>query len=261
MYAPSPLTRRGLLLIAAGACVEPWNRLYAASDFWNKKEPSQWSGEEIGKLVTRSPWAHEVTVSSQQRAKGGGNPGGSRGGGGGGGMGRGGRGGGGGMGIPNSTTGRSGGTGMPGGGGAGMEFRGVVCWESAKPVMEAKKGALPEAFAKHYVISVSGIPIVGARRQRSEDGESTVSKGPSESVLERIKGLTYLEPKGKSPAQPGIVQAAPKSAGTLLFGFSREILQLTPDDKEVTFTSQFGNLQVKTKFNLKDMLYRKELAL
>jgi hypothetical protein len=33
-------------------------RLYAAgSDFWNKKEPAEWSADEIDKLVTRSPWA------------------------------------------------------------------------------------------------------------------------------------------------------------------------------------------------------------
>jgi len=36
---------------------------------------------------------------------------------------------------------------------------------------------------------------------------------------------------------------------------------LTPDDKEVTFTTQLGRLDLKTKFNLKDMMYHKELAL
>jgi len=47
----------------------------------------------------------------------------------------------------------------------------------------------------------------------------------------------------------------------LLFGFSHEVLQLTPQDKEVSFTTQLGRLEVKTKFNLKDMTYHKELAL
>jgi hypothetical protein len=36
---------------------------------------------------------------------------------------------------------------------------------------------------------------------------------------------------------------------------------LTADDKEVTFTTQMGRLEVKTRFNLKDMMYHKELAL
>jgi hypothetical protein len=146
-----------------------------------------------------------------------------------------------------------------------MQFRGVVRWESAKPVLEALRTPLPEALANHYVISVSGIPMLSTSRQRSadSDADATVSQAPNEDMLERIKGLTYLEPKGKAPAQPGLVQqstSTSRETRTLLFGFSKDLLSLTPEDKEVTFTTHLGNLQVKAKFNLKEMMYRKALA-
>jgi hypothetical protein len=263
------LTRRGLLMLAAGAGVQSSLRLYAgSSDFWNKKEPAEWSSEEIDKLVTKSPWARQVNASSAAVSRpysgGGGN---------GGGMGDPGIGGGGG-GYP------GGGGGYPGGGGRGMgggrgrggggpiplSYTATVRWESAKPVQEALKTPLPEGLAGAYVISVSGVPALQPGRQHSEDGdtEATVSKGLSDEVLERIKNLTYLEPKGKRPAQPSIVQKGSigsSGAPTLLFGFPRDVLPLTAYDREVVFTTKLGAIEVKTKFNLKDMMYRNELAL
>jgi hypothetical protein len=151
------------------------------------------------------------------------------------------------------------------GGPAPIQYHGVVRWVSAKPIQEALKSPVPEGLANAYVISVSGIPIVTADRLRTNGGDSdtTGEKGPSQDVLDRIKSLTYLEPKGKSPAQPGTVQqgSAGFESNVLLFGFSHELLQLTPADKEVSFTTQLGRLEVKTKFNLKDMMYHKERAL
>jgi hypothetical protein len=44
------------------------------------------------------------------------------------------------------------------------------------------------------------------------------------------------------------------------FGFAKDIVTLRPEDREVGFTTQFGQIQVKTKFYLKDMLYHGELA-
>ncbi|HLY18129.1 MAG TPA: hypothetical protein VKR61_12945 [Bryobacteraceae bacterium] len=262
-------TRRGLLMVAAGASAQPWFRLYAGnSDFWNKKEPAEWSSEEIDKLLTKSPWAKEVTASSaaMSRPYGGASPG-DPGVGGGGGYPAGGGGypGGGGMG----GGGRGMGGGRRGGGQGGpmpISYKATVRWESAKPIVEALKNPLPEEFANAYVISVSGVPILRQGRQHSDDGDSgtTVSQGLTDELLDRIKNLTYLEPKGKAPAQPSAVKkGAITSSGppTLLFGFPRDVVPLTEDDREVTFTTELGQLPVKTKFNLKDMMYHKELAL
>src|SRR6202050_1760131 len=92
------LTRRGMLTFAAGAGITSWGRLYAfSSDFWNKKEPTEWSSQEIEQLTTKSPWAKETGAQYSHDAgdqNGSGYPGGGGGGGypggGGGGMGRGG---------------------------------------------------------------------------------------------------------------------------------------------------------------------------
>ena len=153
-----------------------------------------------------------------------------------------------------------------GGGQMPISYTATVRWESAKPVQEALKTPLPEGLAGAYVISVSGVPVLQQGRQHSDDGDSdtAVSKGLSDDVLDRIKNLTYLEPKGKSAAQPSVVQKGPVSSSamtSLLFGFPRDVVALTADDREVTFTTKLGPLEVKTRFNLKDMLYRKELAL
>jgi hypothetical protein len=266
-----PLSRRRMLLLAAGAGV-PGFRLYAGdSEFWNKKDPSEWSREEIDKLTNKSPWAKEVSASTPQYTDSSGGGTGYPTGGGTGYPGGGGTGypGGGGTGYPGGG-GMGGGRGMGGGGMGGggrgrrgatpMQYKGTIRWESASLIRAALKTPLPETLANHYVISVSGIPIATSRRNQDGD-DDTVSKGPSPDVLERIKNMTYLEPKGKSPAQPSVVQPDTGAVNVLLFGFPHELLELTPDDKEVTFTTQLGRLDLKTKFNLKDMMYHKELAL
>src|SRR5689334_17244784 len=58
------ITRRRLLNSAArtGICVMAGHELFAASDFWNKKEPSSWSSSEVLELATRSPWATNARV-------------------------------------------------------------------------------------------------------------------------------------------------------------------------------------------------------
>jgi hypothetical protein len=270
------LSRRGLLMLAAGAAAQSRLRLYAfGSSFWDKKEPAEWSSDEIDKLVTKSPWAKEVNAASSAVSRPYAGNAGSDPGVGGGGYPTGGAGGypggGGGMGYPGGGMG-GGGRGTGGGGRRGggsdmpLSYTATVRWESAKPIQAALKTPLPEGLAGAYVISVSGVPILAQGHQRSGDGDSetAVSKGLTDEVLERIKELTYLEPKGKSPAQPSVVQkGAISSSGVpaLLFGFPREVLPLSVDDKEVLFTTQLGRIEVKTKFNLKDMMYHKELAL
>src|SRR5947209_7229477 len=69
---------------------------------------------------------------------------------------------------PASEGGGMGGGGM--GRGRGREgrqsaesFKATIRWESAKPILEALKTPLPEAFADHYVISVSGLPLNSER--------------------------------------------------------------------------------------------------
>jgi hypothetical protein len=268
------LTRRGALTLAAGVSFSGWMRLYAANpDFWNKKEPADWSSEEIEQLITKSPWAKEI--SAQIPAQGG--QSGNMGGGQGQGQGQGGGGWGGprmggtgipGVGIPGIGGGGGGGMGGGGrqrGGGNGQamqNIRGTIRWESAKPVLEALKTKLPDTLANHYVISMNGFPLNGSSRRRYEDDGDSRSASSTDDILDRFKGVTSLEPKGGRDAQPGVVLQQPSSSNeSVLFGFSKDLLSLKSDDKEVTFTTQLGRVQIRAKFNLKEMLYRGELAL
>ena len=251
------VSRRDVLLLSAGAAVSSFSRLYGfSSDFWNKKDPSQWSGEEIERLTTKSPWAKETTAQRSQEGGRGGGMGGP-----GGGMG-GGRGGMGGMGIPGMGGGGMGRGRGRAGGPPSESFKGTVRWESAKPILDAMKSPLPEEFGNHYVISVSGFPLSAGRRRRSQGDSDTNSTQSTEDILDNLKALTYLEPKGREGVQPAAAQQQPSSGyGSILFAFSKETLALKPEDKEVTFSTRMGGLNVKAKFNLKDMLYHGELAL
>lgn len=236
------VTRRGFLAVASGAFAQAGLPLYAAeSGFWNKKEPSEWSTEEIEKMKTNSPWAKTIGVTVNQSGSNTGSGGGYPGGMGGGGMG--------GMG-----RGRRGGMGAP----AGTQYHGIVRWLSSRPILEAMKTTVPKELVNDYVISVSGLPLLTGERRSSDDN----GNAPSHDTLDRIKALTYLEPKGKPPVQPGMVQpgVAGFESNVLLFGFEREGYQLSAEDKEVTFTTQLGRLEVKARFNLREMLYHKELA-
>jgi hypothetical protein len=266
------LTRRGVLLLAAGASLTAWRRLRAAgSDFWNAKQPSEWTPEQIQQLATRSPWSKEVTASfsSSERGRSGGGLGGPRIGGGvpgiGIGMGGpriGGRGGGPGMGGPGmGDPGIGGGRGGGGRAGGPSQFKGTVRWESAQPILEALKKPLPEAFGNHYVISVIGLPMMSGRGRRDQREGSGEPAELSERRLEDLKTLTYLQPKDRAGAQPGVVQQRETTDGaSILFGFSKDLLALDPRDKEVTFSTQLGPLAVKAKFHLKEMTYRGALA-
>src|SRR5262249_34700563 len=132
-------------------------------------------------------------------------------------------------------------------------------------VLEAMKTPLPGEFSNHYVISVSGIPMssLAPRNSEATAAESRAKQREIEGVLDRLKSVTRLEVKGAAPAQPGIVQETPFGFGetrTMLFGFSKTLLQLSPDNQEASFTTQMGTIQVKVRFDLREMIYHDELA-
>ena len=52
-----------------------------AEEFWNKKQPGEWSADELNTLLTKSPWAKEAKVSFEGGGPGGGRQGGAGGGG------------------------------------------------------------------------------------------------------------------------------------------------------------------------------------
>jgi len=269
------------MLALAGAAMAPWDLLDASTygDFWNKKDPAKWSQDEIDRLTTKSPWAKEVTAtyapgsnnggygngSPNGNPNGGGYPGGQ---GGGGGMPRIGIGGIG-MGGPRGR-GMGGGRGGQGNGGGNLStYKGTVRWESAQPILDALKTPLPDAFANHYVISVIDFPLLSDRRRQDTDQNSDSGSGSSSStsqqpddkqVLDELKQTTSLQPKDKDRAQPGIVQRQTASGNIFLFGFAKDFFDFGKNDHEVDFSTRLGRLLIRAKFDPRDMMYHKKLA-
>src|ERR1035437_6060947 len=278
------LSRRRMFLLA-GAGLAAWLPLDATTgDFWNKKAAADWTKEEIDRLIAKSPWAKTLKAQYASGAgnsrDGGGYPGGTGPGTGGGYPGGGGgspgggrsRGGGiGGIGIPGiggiSIPGIGGlgrGRGNSGGsprGGAVSPYEGTGRWGGGRPVLDAMKSPLPEAFDGRYVISVSGIPLMGGRSiSAGEDDDSTASRRQEQDDLDRLKGLSSLQPKGRDVVQAGVVARQVGTGSSFLFGFSREMLPLDTRDADILFTTQLGRLVVKAHFAPKEMQYHGELA-
>lgn len=116
-------------------------------------------------------------------------------------------------------------------GGAGVVY--TVRWESAAPVVDALKTPFPADFANHYVIGMVDFS------QRD--------------------AVATLLVKGKEPVQAGATHTT--RTGVALFGFSKELLTIAPQDKEVQFSVDTSQFSLKIKFELKEMTYRGKLAL
>jgi len=280
------LTRREAIRVALGipaglSAISAW--AFAAKEFWETKPSSEWSSEEVDRMLTKSPWAKEAVVSFNGGRGGFGSGDGTtgrRGGIGGGGIGGGGIGGG----IPG--IGGTGGRRYPGQGGpvgagpsgpAGpgqsgsgrQQFNGTVRWESARPIQEAlrlgssEEGTNPD-FEKYYVINLLGeLPMMGAGRRRG-DNSSSDDDDPAqkERRIEMLKEFTKLEHKDGSVFLEKIEQGSRigrPGPGTLFYFSKLDGISL--DDKQVTFVTKLGPVEVRTKFTPKDMLYHGKLAL
>jgi hypothetical protein len=227
-----------------------------AADFWQSKPYTDWTDKETQKLETNSPWSKQVAVSMG----GGGGPDTSKGK----------RGGSGSAGdLDSSGSGGSGGRGqatevgygaIPGGGsGAGLNL--IVSWRTALPIREAvvkeKFGAetatspdakkMLEEEQKYYGIVVSGLP---ARSVRAND-----------KMKDELLKNTSLLVKGKDPIVATNLQTGGnEQKAVVIFLFPRSA-GLTLDDKEVEFSTKLGQLVVKQKFHLKEMVFNGKLEL
>jgi hypothetical protein len=239
----------------------------AGKDFWNGKKPADWSDGEIRQMLSKSPWAKEVIVSYNMGQMGGGGAEGRGGGRGarGGGMGGGGMGAGGGIGGE-GMGGAGGGMGGRGGGGMGdaemaaraPQFKALVRWETALPVVEATKKQLPGEAAEFHLISVSGMPMMGMGGRGARAGGPQDAAERRREMFERLKESTQLQRKGKDPIYPSRLGQA---QGGMLFAFARDFQPIKIEDKEVTFLSRMGPMELKVKFALKDMVYNGQLTL
>jgi hypothetical protein len=155
------------------------------------------------------------------------------------------------------------GMGGPGGGPGGPgEFNARVRWESAQPVREALKEKLPKDYEGYYVIAVHGLPQMRRPRGQPEGGPNIDPDEMRKRMVERMKESTTLSRKGQDPARPERIETTTvEDASIFLFFFPRGETPITLEDKELTFATQFGPMEMKATFPLKEMLYKGKLEL
>jgi hypothetical protein len=123
------------------------------------------------------------------------------------------------------------------------ELKAVVRWESAQPIRDAARSALPDEAEGHLVIGMSGMPQGNGR---NAEAMSSMEKD--------LLAATSLKPKGKPALHPAKVLRDEKT-GTLLFLFANPAETISTDDKEWTFEARLGPMELKTKFSVKEMRY------
>jgi len=200
----------------------------AAKEFWDEKFPEDWTPGEIKQIMASSPWVQPAEVKFN------GGPGGASG---------------------FSADGYF----SPGDRviyeGAHAEkspgaFHALARWESAKPLCAAQKRT-PDGASDFYILSLTGdFPD----ELRPRDGEDAAS---SEARVDMLRTSTKLDRKSGGPIYLARVQSI---MGGELFYFPR-MDPITASSKEVTFVTKMGPLEFKSKFVLKDMLYRGKLEL
>ena len=229
----------------------------ARKEFWDSKDPSDWSNDEKQVLLFQSPWARggvaRMEVEKNRRTTPGygmnGRPGAD---------------------MPDLRPGSG-----PGGApsipfgekpppvpnpdkGRPVEFQVLARWESAKPVRLASGPETLEMPPQSYVIRLRGLPLMPPPKPKR--GE--VPPNPNEAMLQAIKQGSSLERKDK----PGI-QCAHLFTGTghtaneVLLFFPQGSDSITIADKLVTLESRFAPFHLSVKFPLKEMIYKGDLAL
>ncbi len=165
--------------------------------------------------------------------------------------------GGGGMGADGGAMG-----GPMGGPAGGIQLPKIkVAFETAMPVAEAKarieiKDVFQSVREEFIVVSVTGMRSIGASRKGGEDPNR------SKDMQARLLQMTTLKVKDDRVYQPAEakIQQTP-SGSVMLFAFPRKEVQITPEDKQVTFKTSMGPMEISVKFNLKDMVFDQKLSL
>src|SRR6202521_1066012 len=231
------MTRRSAILIGLGlggaAAASAW-----AKDFWNEKKPPDWTEDDIQQMLTKSPWAKDASIfdtaahkglSTAPRA--------------------------GGLSRLRGGTSTTAGNPLPSGGNSNS-WNAIVRWDSALPVSDALKIPKTPDLDENYIIALIGdIPGVGVPSDDDDPAER-------QQKLNILKETTRLERKDDplELQRAKIAPRTPRSASGTLFYFSR-VFPLVPEDKQITFVTKVGPLEVKCKFTLRDMIYRGNLEL
>jgi hypothetical protein len=231
----SMTTGRYVLLTSFTLCAV----LGATQEFWDQKDPKDWSADEVKALLSLSPWAKPASISFFNNSPGGdyGLAGGRAG-----------------AGLNQqrvSSRQRSANGTIPDPASNPGTFRAVVRWETARPVQVAEKNRPEDGDSRFYILSLNGDLPDFARPNDEESAEARQQR------VEMLRESTRLDRKSGSPIY--LERLEPSATGTLFY-FSR-LDPITPANKEITFSTKMGPLDIKVKFLLKDMMYKGKLEL
>jgi hypothetical protein len=203
-----------------------------AKEFWDAKDPKDWTDAEKQEMLTKSPWAREASTKYNAGASGIGM------------MGQGGT-------MRRTTNGR-----VPNPGTASgpvplpSKYDAVVRWESSLPIREASGIKSTDDPAANYILCVTGDLPMLSKESNLESQEEYAAR------LDMLKQDTKLEKKG-GPIY--LVHMGYNKDGALFYFERNDLIRV--EDHEVTFVSKLGPIDVKCKFSLKEMVYKGRLEL
>lgn len=221
----------------------------AAADAWIKKKPMAWSVEDIQTVLGKSAWARQANVEFEVPGLSGGPRGETP------------------ATPPPVNTGLVGGdatrngtmgplgqmAGTPRSPKAGdlPQFHAVVRWETALPVRLASRFPV-EAKPNQYVISITGFPLL-----RAKDNPDTAAN------LEELKAAARITRKDKAALRASRLETRESGNGLVLY-YTFPVAPadvIVADDREVFFSTGLGQLHLRIRFPLKDMMYQGKLEL
>jgi hypothetical protein len=216
----------------------------AAADFWQAKPYTEWTDKDLQKMITNSPWAKSFSPPAPA----------------------------GGPGDSGASTPLSEGGGR--GRGGGVPFGGPAAADSSTaPTIYARwQSALPvkQAFVRlKYGAEAATSPDAKQLLDRPETNYEIVVSGPLKSMLRgdtdtlklSLMESSSLTSKGKGPVKPSDVQIAlSRDSNDMVLHFPRTT-PFTADDKEVEFETKFGDLVLRYKFKVKDMVFNGKLEM
>lgn len=232
----------------------PAAALLYAGTFWETSDYLSWSKAEVEQVLYDSPWAKAGEIDAAGGGGGGfGLPGGSSGGG---------------VGFPGGGGRSPGGVHLPNGGWGvplasgyneydGHDAEVTVRWNSALPVRQALvraiDGLAPQVKDEmlhrapdYYIIELTSLPLAGAwlaeEPERLRQSSRLVRKGQPTIRASRLEIIPH-------PGAPGALVYFPRDE------------EITLDDKSVQFEMTPGEVNVKAKFKLKEMVFRRKLEL
>ena len=139
----------------------------------------------------------------------------------------------------------------------------MVRWESALPIRQAQKDAAV-AEGNWYVISIAGLVPAGRYRslgktETSSSSDGSVDARNPEELLEAFMSYSKIQQKGGPDLQPENVKLDGPTGVVRIF-FSRKTV-IDPEQREVSFVTHFGKLNVKAKFRISAMKYHGNIEL